>query len=345
MGFSEEVKELDKGVRERQYIIEPECITPKDVVAAFVVLNNTIYKNAADVFLGCSALNLLYAYSKQSDSQINSSFKRHMIPIIKGIEVINKNETIRVCRESDASNSALIVSIWNFQFGFQVDKNTSFPQWIELGKRVKWDGIRKQNCASMIFDYALESKWISNLTQKSNNLKVLVEEELVEYYNGLYYFADGNLIRTRTDFSNKEIIDKELKNYYRIKLLEYQERPVIVSGKFNKIWDKHITFTTIRPYIPGCHTVTICSHINLFRPDVEKVFDVTTFEKRKKYYIIGYCEPYGDDRMGIRLATDCGIVPIIRPSELGMIPLDVACECYRFNTDEYIRSNQKYIIM
>ena len=345
MGFKDDVKELEKRVRDRQNIVDPELITAKDIVAAFVVLNNTCYKNAADVFLGCSALNLLYTYAKESDSQIGYSFKRHLIPIINGIEEMNQNEAIRVYKASDVSDSVLRISIWNFQFTFRVGENTSFPQWIELGKKIEWDGIRKQHCASMIFYGSLESKWISNLTQKNIELKSLVEEELMEYDNGLYHFADGNLIRTRTDFSNKEIMDKELKNYYRTKLFEYQDRPVIVSGKFSMIWDKHITFTTIRPYIPGCRTVTICNHINLYRPDVEKVFDITTFEKRKKYYIIGYCEPYGDDRMGIRLATDCGCVPIIRPSELGMIPLDVICECYQFDTDEFIRGNQKHIIM
>ena len=326
-----------------EQIPEPEAMTPPE--------NSTFEVHFIDVGQGdcslilCDGKAMLIDVGEASESSKVYSFRRHLIPIINGIEGINQNEAIRVYRASDTSDSVLRISIWNFQFNFRVGENTSFPQWIELGKKMEWDGIRKQYCASMIFNYSLGSKWISNLAQKNNELKALVEEELIEYDNGLYHFTDGNLIRTRTDFSNKVIMDKELKNYYRTKLFEYQDRPVIVSGKFSMIWDKHITFTTIRPYIPGCRTVTICNHINLYRPDVEKVFDITTFEKRKKYYIIGYCEPYGDDRMGIRLATDCGCVPIIRPSELGMIPLDVTCECYRFNTDEFIRDNQKYIIM
>lgn len=72
--------------------------------------------------------------------------------------------------------------------------------------------------------------------------------------------------------------DKYLKNYYRNRLVNYQNQPVVLSGKFKKVHDKHITFTTIRPYIKGIKTFTLCDHINLSRTEVESVIDIKMLE-------------------------------------------------------------------
>ena len=132
--------------------------------------------------------------------------------------------------------------------------------------------------------------------------------------------------------------DKYLKNYYRNQLINYQKQPVILSGKFKRIHDDHITFTTIRPYIRCVKTVTLCNHVNLYRPEVESVIDINTLEYNHKYYIIAHCLPYRDsDRMGIRLATEYSFVPIVRAKNPDVIPEEAFEICQEFNADEYAR--------
>ena len=52
------------------------------------------------------------------------------------------------------------------------------------------------------------------------------------------------------------------KNYMRVKLCEPRNEPVILIGTFKKVWPKHVTFTTIRPYIKGIQTITICTKLS-----------------------------------------------------------------------------------
>ena len=53
-------------------------------------------------------------------------------------------------------------------------------------------------------------------------------------------------------------------------------------------------------------------HINILRKDVESAIDINTLEKNKKYFIIGFCEPYKNkNRMGVKLATGYSFSPII----------------------------------
>lgn len=136
--------------------------------------------------------------------------------------------------------------------------------------------------------------------------------------------------------------DKYLKNYYRNRLVNYQNQPVVLSGKFKKVYDKHITFTTIRPYIKGIKTFTLCDHINLSRTEVESVIDIKMLEINRKYYIIAHCVPYrNSERMGVRLATEYSFTPIIRAINENVIPKEVFEVCQEFNADEYARKTKK----
>ena len=89
-----------------------------------------------------------------------------------------------------------------------------------------------------------------------------------------------------------EQIDLTDKNYFRIYLKEVANRPVIVSGKFKRLHDNHLTFTTIRPYIKGIHTKTICNHLNILREECQKYLDVNGMIQNKKFYLVGYFKTY-----------------------------------------------------
>jgi len=139
-------------------------------------------------------------------------------------------------------------------------------------------------------------------------------------------------------------IDLHLKNYVRQKLYECQDRPVIISAIFRRIWDKHITFTSVKPYIANIRVVTICDHINLFRPDVEKVLNIAELVKGQRYYIIGYCKPYlHADRMGINLAVNMGKNSVVRIDEFCRLPKDILNECHRFSIEDYLSIQQKQL--
>ena len=121
---------------------------------------------------------------------------------------------------------------------------------------------------------------------------------------------------------------------------------MILIGTFKKTWDKHVTFTTIRPYIQGCQSLTICDHINLFRKDVERAIDIHTLVKDRKYYIIGFCESYrNDDRMGVKLATEYSFCPILEAGDIKKVPSDVFSVCFRFSPEQYLASKQRHMLL
>jgi len=173
----------------------------------------------------------------------------------------------------------------------------------------------------------------------------LTENEVELYLDGKYKFINGQLIKIRDISYHEDKMDKDDKNYFRKKLCDCQDRPVVLTGIFKKVWDKHITFTTIRPYIQGCQTLTVCNHINLLRTDVEKVYDISKFERNRRYFIIGYCQQYfsNEDRMGIKLALDYRFSPLFRISDFYLMDKEVFSECHRFSIDEFLSRKNRHL--
>ena len=344
MGFKDELNDFKNTVLKFQECSEPEIIDEEDVVAAFVVLNYIKYEKVPDIFLGCAAANLLNTYIKQENTKINYQFRRHLENILKGIEDVNQTKTIKVFHDDTKKSGLLMIVFWDFQFSFHAERATSQISKIQHKNEIEWDGIRKQLCAKSIFNFALKSTWIKNETLEGRNLCELVEQEVLCYKDGGYKFIDGQLIKQKDIVYGEKFTDVNLKNYFREQLKQCSDRPVILTAKFKRIWDKHITFTTVRPYIKGCHTYTICDHINLFRPDVEKVYDISELESNRKYYIIGFCTPYlNGKRMGVKLALDYEFKPLYSADEFNKIPIDVFSECHRFSIEKYLRTNQKHL--
>ena len=212
--------------------------------------------------------------------------------------------------------------------------------------KLDWDGIKKQPFSKTLFEFALSNNWITNKTIKNEDLRKLIQEEQESYKQGDYKIENGRFVKIKNlKYRSREGTEYEI-NYLRNKLLECQNRPVILIGKFAKVWDKHVTFTMICPYIKGMATMSVCNHINLYRPDVEKVIDLDRLVKYDRYYIIGYCKKYPhEDRIGVNLAMDLGFSPLIRVQEFKKIPRELFGKCHRFSIEEYMAFCQKEIIL
>ncbi len=319
-----------------------DLISKEDVVSAFIILNYSCFNNDADIFLGCAAINLLNAYAKLVDSELGFHFWRHLNTIGKGIENLGRSENIKVYYGENDLEHRLIILFRDFQFGFRCEKNNELINKISEQAYLKWDGIEKRHYAKTILNHALVSAYISNVTLSGKDLRSMIKSEISDYID-TYEFTNGELIKSRGDYVNFIDPDKYSKNYLRIKLHNYKDRPVIFTGIFKQIHDKYVTFTTIRPYIRACKTLTICDHINILRSDIESVYDISLFEKNRKYYIIGSSYPYGYNRMGIKLATGYSFTPIIKAIDFAKIPESCFSECERINIDEFIKGNRIHL--
>lgn len=344
MGFKDELKAFEQVVLGLQASNEREYITDEEAVAAINILNVAQYNKVPDVFLGCAAFNLLNVYVKQKNNMLSCNFHRHIHNILKGVEDVNQPKTIKVSFDSSDNLSLLIVAFWGFQFSFQSMRLTDQVKALSKNCKLVWDGIRKQKCAATIFKFAYESTWISNKTLGGECLRDYIDNEIEAFLNGDYAIEDGRFVKVKNITPAMDDMDHYLKNYIREKLYACQDRPVILSAVFRRIWDKHITFTSVKPYIPNTRVITICDHINLYRKDVEKVIDISTLQPGRRYYIIGYCRPYKNvDRMGVQLDTSTGVTTIFGIKEFEKMPVDIMSKCHRFSIEEYLSAQQEQL--
>ena len=175
------------------------------------------------------------------------------------------------------------------------------------------------------------------------NYREKIETELELFKSGSYVFTHNILNKIKNVNFPSDDTDSYLKNYFRVKLANCGRRPVIVSGRFAKIWDKHVTFTSICPYIEGMHTIEICDHINILKRDIERVISLSSLIPKETYYLIGFCREYGNGRMGINLAINYPFSPIMRVYTDKKLPKDALSVAYRFPLEEYICIKQRKI--
>ncbi|MBQ7976616.1 MAG: hypothetical protein IJ300_13110 [Clostridia bacterium] len=345
MGFKDELACFSKKVKDFQTVKNNEYIEDTDALAALIVLNFIKYEKVPDIFLAVASLNMLNRYVKQPNTKIGYQFRVHLINVLKGIEELNQKKSILV-GYIPKRNNLLIIQFWDFQFSFQAEKVTGQILNILSNKQIEWDGIKKQPCSKSVFEFALASDWISNKTMMNEDLRELIKNEQEGFMRGEYKTINGQFVKVKNvKHRLREGTDHQI-NYMREKLLECQERPVILIGKFAKVWDKHVTFTMVSPYIKQLITMPVCDHVNLYRPDVEKIVDVNNLVKYERYYIIGYCRKYlRNDRMGVNLAMDLGFSPLMRIQEFKRIPKYMFQKCHRFSIEEYIGFCQKEIFL
>lgn len=341
MGYKDDVHAFRERILGMQNASRPlEIIEEEEIVSALIVLNLLAYHQIADVFLGCAAINLINRYVKQQNCKLNYQFKRHIINLLKGIEDIREPGTIVVGYDNSEGNAVLLISIWDFQFSYKSIRYSDQIKMIQGTMGDTWDGLRKQPYAKTIFQFAFESPYLSNKTLGDNDLKEKISEELALYRNGSYLFKDGKLLKVNDFEIHPEDMDFQLKNYIREKLRKCGRRPIIVSGVFVKVWDQHVTFIAIQPYIEGVKAFTICDHINIFRRNLESVISLDSLVGGKRYYLIGYCNTYGNGRFGIKLAKGLGFVPFFGIDEFEKMSKDIISKCYRFSIEEYISPDQ-----
>ena len=100
------------------------------------------------------------------------------------------------------------------------------------------------------------------------------------------------------------------KNYFRAGLIalvkEAGGQPLIFTGRYKHRDDvQWTTFTSIRPYVPGEKTKTVCNHINIKRDSVSRYLTLTEREHNRKFYIcaqVSTYDHYGDLRGCLVLA-------------------------------------------
>jgi hypothetical protein len=304
-----------------------------------ILLNLICYKNVADVFLGCAAMNLINAYVNQESAHLNYQFKRHLINLIKGVEDVRQPNLIRVDYDKHAGG-CLMISIMGFQFTYKSIRYSEAIQLLQFHERIEWDGLRKQPYSKTIYEFALCNDHISNLTLAKSNLKEKLSREIDLYNSGSYKFKNGKLVKVTNFNVARDMEDKELKNYFRKKLSDCGNRPVILSGVYVKTWPRHVTFTAILPYIESVKAITICDHINIRRSDLERVYPIDNLKVGRRYYLIGYCNTYGQGRMGVKLLLGKGFCPIFEIDEFEKMPKDIISLCYRFSIEEYLSAYQ-----
>lgn len=129
------------------------------------------------------------------------------------------------------------------------------------------------------------------------------------------------------------------KNYLRENFRIKSDLPLALSCKFKHIWDKHVTFTCVRPYIEGQHTLTICDHINIQKSQLEKYYDINKLVKNRKYYLICYTKEYkyNSNRMGIQLAENFLCNPILDCLQFQNNANLIINSCYKFSSTDYYR--------
>ena len=342
-GFKEMLSDFFIVIK-NQDLVNDNIIDEQNVVRAMILLNFISYRKIADVFLGCACLNLVNRYVKKSSSKLNYQFKRHICNLLKGIQDINQPKTIKVDYDNSEGKSILLISIWDFQFSFKSIRFSRLIQQVIRSTNNTFDGIRKQPHAQEIFQFAYNNPFISNLTLSDNNLRDFIEYELIQFNNGSYVFENGKLIKTKDILIANEPYDKELRDYFRVKLKECN-RPIIISGVYVKTWEKHVTFTTIEPYIESVKSIVICDHINISRRDLESVIDLKQLVQGERYYIVGYCRPYGNGRMGVNLYKENGITPIFGIHEFHEMSKDLISICHRFSIEDYMSRVQGQIKM
>lgn len=190
MEFSKYTDKLNKYVLSNNQ--EKEEILEEDIIMAISYINNIDINDCGDCLIFLSAINLCNAYVKQDNSKIGYYFKKC---VTKFIEILNEKDisNIYVNRVSD-KNTLYIFQVSNIQFSFhdekKVDINTRY------NKELKWDGIRKQNCAKTIFLSAINNNInVSNKARDGSDLHMKIANILDNYYKEIVDIQDLLIIR------------------------------------------------------------------------------------------------------------------------------------------------------
>lgn len=121
-------------------------------------------------------------------------------------------------------------------------------------------------------------------------------------------------------------------NYTRAMLLKAKKynKPYVLSGIYKahnaKYEKERITFTAVRPYVPGQETINLFDHVHVFRENLDKMCPAwkKILKDGERYCLICYSKPYmskyNEQRCSIRLTRDIGFMPLISQKVMDNIP-------------------------
>lgn len=108
------------------------------------------------------------------------------------------------------------------------------------------------------------------------------------------------------------------KHYFRDELKRFfwergRESTILFTGKYKHTKSDWAVFTTIREYVHGKKTLTLCNHVNLLRIHVKQhIALLPEMHGRKFYFWANFVEykHFGADRSGLRLAQEAPTPPV-----------------------------------
>jgi len=172
--FVKELIEFSKSMQEA----ESENVSYEQALRACYYISHVQPKQIGDILLFCVSLNCMNRYVKQNNSKFSNKYVFKNVGLTRLLGALNKNPKIDDVKilfdiDKEKNNTILYISICNMHFSFHsVSKKMKANIPSVYLDDFEWDGIKKQKCASSLFD-TVESKWIliSEKMQKSEGLK------------------------------------------------------------------------------------------------------------------------------------------------------------------------------
>ena len=185
MEFLDYTKKLNKLATELQD--DNEIISDEDIIKAIYYLNNMYIGNTGDCLIFLSALNLCNAYVKNNKDKISYTFKKGIGYILEVLNYRDINDIyINCCNDK---GKLYIFQIGDIQFSFHDEKNVVIRD--KYLKELSWDGVRKQKCAKVVFESAINNRIrVTNMTYRGRILDEKVMEMLNNYRNCKIKFDD-----------------------------------------------------------------------------------------------------------------------------------------------------------
>ena len=155
-------------------ITEDEIVSIDDVIKAYYILYHAMVKTTSDVYLFLASINLLSTFAKQNKKRISYSFKSRLF-FLNDLLAYNDFEDIKVCYLASKASALYMIQVKDVQFSFhevRIEKGV----WDLLKKyqsQLSWDKIRKQKCATTVFNVALKK---SDLTKQTREYEDLFEK-------------------------------------------------------------------------------------------------------------------------------------------------------------------------
>ena len=169
------------------YKKEPEEISEDDFIKAIYYLDNLYIGNEWDVLTYLSSLNLCNAYAKKMDDHDVYKIKKDIGTLI---DILNDHHipNIKMCMTKDKGNM-YIFKVGNIQFSFHDEKVLEIDEYYQ--EEMKWDGVKKQACASTIFNNCAYNKHANTqITTMGKPITILINKLIEDYHRGVLTFDE-----------------------------------------------------------------------------------------------------------------------------------------------------------